>query len=202
MAVTTDASGYGAAATSLASSVGSILESMSLPQAAYDTAYNQSIEAFTNKQRVAQQNLNNSKVAGMNLQQLAIAQASIGNNAALNSVKSEKEGLFKSQAGNSGVLSVQRNQGGTLNLLQAGLALQQNKAERQGELLKLAQGYQLPLVGNRYRTPSMIPGIINSMTGLIKSGQAAYNLYEKNQTKTQTQDRDPDQVTMENLYGN
>lgn len=175
---TSAAGGYAAAATSLASSVGSILESMQLGKAAYDTSYNNALEAYTTKNRISQQNKNNSAAAGYNLQQLALAQAGIENNANLNMVEAEKAGLFKSQAGSGGVLSVQRNTGGTLNLLQAGMALQQNKAQRQAELMKLAQGYQLPLVGNRYRTPSMIPGMIDAVTGLVNSGRAAYNLYQ------------------------
>ena len=193
---TSTAGGYATAATSLASSVGSILESMQLGKAAYDTSYNNALEAYTNKNRISQQNKNNSQVTGHNLQQLALAQAAIEHNANLSMIGAEKAGVFKSQAGSEGVLSVQSNQGGTLNLLQAGIALQQNKAQRQAELMKLAQGYQLPLVGNRYRTPSMIPGMINAVTGLINSGHAAYNLYSEQQQSQPT-----DTSSAPNNYG-
>jgi hypothetical protein len=172
------ASGYAGMATSLASSVGSILESMQLGKAVYDQSYNQNLEAYTRKYQIAQQNNNNNRVAGHNLQQLALAQAAIVNNANLAQIGADKAGLFKSQAGGDGVLSVQKNTGGTLTLLQAGMQLQTNKAHRQAELMKLAQGFQLPLVGTRYRSPSTLPGMINAITGLVNSGQAAYNFYQ------------------------
>lgn len=178
------AGSYGSAATSIASSVGSILESMQLGKAAYDASYNSNLEAYTQQHRINQQNKNNSAAAGHNLQQLALAQAGIINNAQLSHTGAQKTGLFKSQAGSEGELSLQKNTGGTLNLLQAGIALETNKAQRQSELMRLAQGYQLPLYGNRYRPPSMWPGIINAATGVVNAAHNSYNMY-KEQTQSQ-----------------
>lgn len=185
------ASGYAGMATSLASSVGSILESMQLGKAVYDQSYNQNLEAYTRQYQIAQQNNNNSRVAGHNLQQLALAQAGIVNNANLAQTSADKAGLFRSQAESEGVLSVQKNTGGTLSLLQAGMELQTNKAHRQAELMKLAQGFQLPLVGTRYRAPSAIPGMINAVTGLINSGRAAYNFYQSQPQTSGTDAENP-----------
>jgi hypothetical protein len=163
---------YAALGSSIFGSIGAILDANTNTQRTWDLSYNSALQQATERNRIQQQNNNNSQVAGFNLQQLAVKQAGIENQAGIDYAKNNAAWLNRGQEGSGGVTSATANPGGTGNYLQAAMQLQQVDAEKQQALMRLSQGYQMPTPIKPYKvyTPwdQYLKGVGSSIQGISK----------------------------------
>ena len=164
---------WAAAGQSLFSSIGLVLDSIQNKKVAWTQSYNANLRSASEVARIRQQNANNDQTAVFNLQQLANQAAGIQSQAGLDNSRTSSIATMRGQQGTGGVTSDQLNAGGTLNFLQAGLQLKANEARRKETLMRLAQGYQLPVPTQEYkyqtRWDELLKGVGQTASGVVQT---------------------------------
>ena len=195
---TSNAGSYAALGSSLMGSLGAILDANTNIKRAWDQSYNYNLEQATVQQRINLQNRNNSQVAGFNLQQLAIQQAGIENQAGIDFAKNNAAWMNRGQSGSGGLISVTANPGGTGNYLQAAQQLKQVEAEKQAALMRLAQGYQMPTPTRPFKIYTPWDQYLRGATGTI---QGLNKIWDERQIVSDPNSRKPGSTLDGNDWG-